>query len=47
MVPGQPPHGPQFVEGVGLAEMVAEVSCGLRSGGVARDGVGPGAVYAQ
>ena len=44
---GQPLRIPQFVEGAGLTELVTEVSCGLRSGGVACKGVAPGAVYAQ
>ena len=45
VVPAQPPHDPQVAEGVGLAQPVAEVPSGLHGGGVAGDGVGPGAIW--
>ena len=43
----QPPHDPEVVEGAGLAEPVTEMPRGLDRGGVAGDGLGPGAVAAQ
>ena len=47
VITGQPPHGPQVVQGAGLAEPVAEMPCGPGCGGVPGDGVGPRAVAPQ
>ena len=47
IVPGQLPRVPEVAEGEGLAGRVAELPGGLHGGGVAGDGLVPGAVVLQ